>query len=78
MTEALLHMNLTSSSLENSEMKPSYIHTPRTLAECNFQPGYKTWNYSEEDEQAKSWVLILAVFFALLILGSVALSFIRN
>ena len=58
-------------------MKTSHSRTPRTLAECNFQSGYKTWNYTEEDEQAKSWVLILGVFAFLLILGSVALSFIK-
>lgn len=24
-------------------MKPSHMKTPRTIDECNFTPGYKSW-----------------------------------
>lgn len=57
-------------------MKPSHLSTPRTLQECTFQSGYKGGISSdqEEQEQAKSWILLLSVFLILSVLASLSFS----
>lgn len=57
-------------------MKPSHLRTPRTLQECTFQSGYKGGISSdqEEQEQAKSWILLLSVFLILSVLAPLSFS----
>ena len=56
-------------------IKPSHLRTPRTLSECSFQSGYKGGISAdqEEEEQTKSWFLLLSVFLGLSVLLSLSL-----
>ena len=57
-------------------IKTSHYRTPRTLQECTFQSGYKGGISAdqEEEEQAKSWILLLSVFLVLSVLASLSFS----
>ena len=56
-------------------IKPSHYRTPRTLQECTFQSGYRGGISieQEEEEQTKSWFLLLSVFLGLSVLLSLSL-----
>ncbi len=58
-------------------MKPSHLRTPRTLSEGSFQEGYKGGISSdqEEQEQAKSWILLLSVFLSVCLILSLFFPF---
>ena len=55
-------------------MKPSHFRTPRNLQECKFTRGYKSWDYKEEAEQTKSWLLLLGIFLSLTLILSLFFS----
>ena len=43
-------------------MKPSHLRTPRTIAECHFQPGYKC---ADREPLTYTWVCAAVLALAL-------------
>ena len=47
-------------------MKPSHMKTPRTIDDCHFTPGYKSWE--EAGHNALPWICA-AGLVALVLMG---------
>lgn len=44
-------------------MKPSHLKTPRTIDDCHFTPGYKSWE--EAGHNALPWICAVGMLVVL-------------